>query len=172
MVSVGATTAGCPFPPGLNPSGADAGPSSPPVILSAGPAPEFSFPGPMVLDRQDARTLSLTVQDADTDDVIHVKLFVDYGRPDVSPAWATCQAASTGELSRVVACPVNTVCNAIAETDPAQHVLEAMVADREFIDDDDDGAEGQPPFRALEDIERAAFSFGSWTMTCSPPGDS
>lgn len=163
--------AGCVLTPPLEVGSADAGVSGAPVILSAGPAPEFSFPGPLILDRQDNRTLSLTVQDSDIDDVTYVRLYVDYGLPDPQPAYAECQSASTGEINRVVACPVNAVCNPIDATDLGDHVLEAMVADREFIANGDPAAEGQPLFRALRDRATAAFSFRSWVLRCNPPED-
>jgi hypothetical protein len=162
-------SAGCIFPPELEVGDSDAGPGSSPVILSAGPAPDFLFPGPLILDRQDPRTLSLTILDNDIDDVLHVSLYIDYGRPTAEPAYAACQAAPTGETTRILACPVNALCNPIADTDQGDHVLEAMVADREFLADSDPAAEGQALFRALRDPSRAAFSFRSWIMRCNAP---
>lgn len=161
----------CVIAPELEVSSFDAGPSAPPVVLSAGPAPDFLFPGPIFLDRQDDRTLSLTVRDSDIDDVIHVRLYIDYGRPSPEPAYAECQAASTGEPTRVVACQVNSLCNPIADTDQGTHVLEAMVADREFLADSDPAAEGQDLFRALRERTRAGFSFRSWLMSCNAPAE-
>ena len=161
--------AGCIFPPELSPGNFDAGASSPPLILSAGPAPDFLFPGPIILDRQDSRTLSLNVRDADLDDVIHVRLYIDYNRPDPEPAYAECQTAPTGDVTRVVACPLNSICNPIEDTDQGDHVLEVMVADREFLSDSDPAAEGQDLYRALRDP--AAFSIRSWVMRCNPPAE-
>jgi len=158
---------GCILPPELEAGTSDAGPSSSPVILSAGPAPDFLFPGPIFLDRQDTRTLSLSVLDNDLEDVLHVRLYIDYGRPNAEPAYAECQAAPTGEPTRVLACAVNALCNPIADTDQGEHVLEAMAADREFLADSDPAAEGQDLFRALQDPTRAAFSLRSWVMRCN-----
>ncbi len=168
LAFVGIGTA-CIFPPDLEVGDVDAGPGSSPVILSAGPAPDFLFPGPLILDRQDPRTLSLTILDNDVDDVLHVRLYIDYGRPNPEPHYAECQAAPTGEATRVLACPVNVLCNPIADTDQGDHVLEAMASDREFIADSDPAAEGQDLFRALRDPSRAAFSFRSWVMRCNAP---
>ncbi len=159
----------CVFAPELEVGTSDAGPGSSPVILSAGPAPDFLFPGPLILDRQDPRTLSLTVLDNDIEDVIHARLYIDYGRPNAEPAYAECQAAPTGEATRVLACPVNALCNPIADTDQGDHVLEAMVSDREFLSDSDPLAEGQDLFRAVRDPSRAAFSFRSWILRCNAP---
>ena len=168
-MSAHALSGGCIVPPELQVGFSDAGPGSPPVILSAGPAPDFSFPGPIILDRQDERTLSLTVSDNDVEDVVYVRLFVDYGVAGPEPAYAECQAASTGEAIRIVACPMNAICNAIDGADLDDHVLEAMVADREFLSDSDPAAEGQPQFRALREPSIAAYSFRSWTMRCNLP---
>lgn len=159
----------CILPPELEVGDFDAGPSDAPVILNAGPAPDFLFPGPIVLDRQDARTLSLTVRDNDIEDVIHARLYVDYNRPNPQPPYADCQAAPTGETTRVLACPVNALCNPILDTDQGDHVLTAMVADREFIADSDPLAEGQDAFRALREPSRASYSLRDWIMRCNPP---
>jgi hypothetical protein len=160
---------GCIFPIPFEVEGADAGPSSPPIITGAGPAPEFILPGPMILDRQDMRTLSLDVHDNDLEDVVHVRLYVDYGLPDPEPAYAECQAAPTGEATRVLACPVNALCNPIGDSDDGFHTLEAMVVDREFIADSDPAAEGQPLFRAVRDNARVVRSYQTWVMRCNPP---
>lgn len=171
VLVLAAIGASCILPPELEVGTSDAGPSSSPVILSAGPAPDFLFPGPIILDRQDERTLSLTLLDNDVDDVLHVRLYIDYGRPSPEPAYAECQTAPTGETTRVLACPLNALCNPIADTDQGDHVLEAMAADREFLADSDPAAEGQDLFRALRDPSRAAFSFRSWVMRCNAPID-
>lgn len=160
---------GCIFPTNLEVSSGDAGPSSPPIIVSAGPADDFRFPGPIILDRQDTRTLSLNVIDNDIDDVIFVRLYVDYGRPNPEPAFAECQAAPTGEATRVLACPVNSLCNPIGDSDTSNHFLEAMVVDREFLADSDPAAEGQPLFRAVRDASRVQPTIQYWLMQCNEP---
>lgn len=159
----------CIFPPELQVGTFDAGPSSPPSITGAGPAPDFLFPGPMILDRQDTRTLSIDVLDIDLNDVIFARLYVDYGRPNPEPAFAECQAAPTGEETRVLACPVNSLCNAIEDTDQGDHVLEAMVVDREFIADSAPEAEDQALYRAVSEFSRVRPAFDSWIMRCNPP---
>ena len=181
-VTVGVITAGaaatlssgCFLPPDLEAEGADAGPGAPPVLMRAQPV-EFAFPGPMVLDRADARLLSLEVSDADVADTIYVRLYVDYNRETgggvPTPALADCQAAPSGTGTRFVDCPTNTLCNPIASNDTADHVLDAMASDRPFILDSDPQAVGQPPFRAVAEPDRAATSLRSWIMRCNPPDD-
>ena len=163
---------GCVIPPDLQPAEADAGPSSPPVVVSAQPSPEFAQPGPMVLTRPDNRVLVLTVDDNDVADSTFVRLYVDYNRsPNFVPLppLADCQTALTNQVERLVSCSVNALCNGIEPTDTGAHVLEAMVADRPFIADSDPRAQEQPLYRALSDPQRAAYTFASWTMSCQPP---
>jgi hypothetical protein len=159
---------GCFLPPDLELAGADAGPSARPIIVRAQP-PEFAFPGPIVFERADARRLTLEVEDRDAEDTVYVRLYVDYNRPPdmvPTPPWADCQAAPNGEAIRFVDCPTQALCNPIAGTDDSEHVLEAMASDRPFIPDADLQAEGQPPYRAVADPQRAATFIRSWLMSC------
>jgi hypothetical protein len=156
----------CVIPPNLEPDDGDAGPSDTPIILEAQPAPDFSFPGPVQLHRPDDRVMSLNLRDADLADVLYVRLYVDYGRPAPTPAWTECQAAPSGEPVRIAACSVSSLCTSIGGTDATDHLLEALVADRPFLSDADPGAVGQPPYRALDDVSRAAWSIRAWVMRC------
>ncbi len=115
--------------------------------------------------------MSLTILDNDIEDILHVRLYIDYDRPNPEPAYAECQAAPTGESTRVMACSLNSICNPIADTDQGDHVLEVMVADREFLADGDPAAEGQKLFRALRDANRASFSLRSWILRCNAPAE-
>jgi hypothetical protein len=161
----------CLIPPDLEPASQDAGGGSPPDILSAQPV-EFAFPGPILLEHGDLRTLSLEVKDPDTEDTLFVQLYVDYNRAPTSaptPAYASCQAAPNGTATRLIACGTGALCNSIGDTDTDPHVLEAMVADRTFILDSDPQAFGQPPYRALAEPEKASFTIRSWVMSCQMP---
>jgi len=161
----------CLIPPDLEPASQDAGSGSPPVILSAQPT-EFAFPGPILLDHSGLeRPMTLEVTDADTDDTLFVQLYVDYNRLPTNaptPALASCQVPPNGTATRFMACPTQTLCNSIPSTDEANHVLEAMVADRSFILDSDPDAFGQPPYRALAEPEKASSTISSWVMSCQP----
>ncbi|HTM23045.1 MAG TPA: hypothetical protein VL172_21140 [Kofleriaceae bacterium] len=147
----------CVIPPPGDFASGDAGPSAPPVLLSAAPE-EFAFPGVMTLDRGDQRRLILTLRDVDVDDTLFVRLFVDYGLPNQENSLSSCTALPTGEQTRVADCSTAQLCEPI--TDTAEHYLEAVVADREFLD------EGDPPFRALP--ETGASSARGWIMQCNP----
>lgn len=161
----GALGSGCVIPPPLELDEGDAGVSSPPVITSSGPAPDFAAPGPLVLDPGDERRLSLTIEDNDIGDAITVRFFVDYGLPDPTPPVAQCQFEESGERARFGDCPTSQFCPP-STGEPTEHFLEAMVADREFLADNDPAGEGQPPWRELP--ESAGRSFRAWRMICQP----
>lgn len=160
----------CLIPPDLEPASQDAGAGAAPVIRSAQPM-EFAFPGPILLQRGDMRTLSLEVEDADVGDTLFVQLYVDYNRPPTNqptPAYASCQAPPNGTAIRLIACDTGALCNSIEPNSEAvDHVLEAMVADRSFILDSDPQAEGQPPYRALAEPQEASFNVSSWVLNCA-----
>lgn len=156
--------AGCVLPVPLELENADAGPSSPPVIQSASPV-ELSFPGPAVLEVGDQRRLVLTIRDQDRDDTIYVKIFVDYGLPNREKERTDCVVPPSGSEIRVSDCSVQSICNA-ALADDANHFMEAMVSDRDFLPDNDPRTEGQPPFRAVP--FDAATDFRSWILRCLP----
>jgi hypothetical protein len=162
---------GCVLPPDLEPAGADAGPSSPPVIQSASPPEVFAFPGPIVIDRLASPVMVLVATDNDVGDSLFVRLYRDYNRPPElrpQPPLADCQTPPTGTFERIINCPTNALCNQLAPDDTENHVLEAMIADREFILDGDPEAQDQPQFRAVADPTRAAWSMSSWVMRCQP----
>jgi len=161
--SLAAVLVGCVWPAPLDIAQADAGPGSPPVIVASGPAPEFSFPGPLVLDRSDNPLLSLTILDNETDEELFVRLYVDYGLPDQKPARSGCVIPPSGQVERVGECALTPVCGDIAAEDETDHFLEAMVADRRFLEETDRPPE-QAPHRGLP--VDAAYSIRAWTVRC------
>jgi hypothetical protein len=163
--------AGCVLPADLEPAGADAGPSSPPVILFATPADAYTIPGPILVSRDDSPRMSLTARDVDIDDNLYVRLYVDYEAPPdrlPRPARADCQQVPSGTAERIISCPTNALCSDIPADDTSNHVLEAMIVDRTFLLDGDPAAEMQKPFRAVDDPAHAGYSFVSWVMRCQP----
>jgi hypothetical protein len=152
------TSVACVIPPPGDFAEGDAGPSSPPVVLSVSP-PEFA-PPEMLVDPDDQRRLLLTLRDVDVDDTLRVRIYIDYGVDDMpTPAVAFCTAVPSGEQIRVADCSAFNLCGQV--TDGLDHLLEVMVADLEFLD------EGEPAFRALP--ETAASSIRGWSMRCSTP---
>ena len=160
LIMLCSAVGGCFLPPPLEIGDPDAGPNSPPIFVSASPAPEFSFPGPMILMRPDERRVSLTLKDNDKDDTLYVRLYVDYNPAAPSPPWAECIAPppDDGSAVRVVECAVSTLCNPIATNDTSFHTLQGMVADRPYR------PEGEPAFRALP--ADAESTLRSWRMSC------
>ena len=159
---------GCVLPPDLEPEGVDAGPSSPPVILSASPV-DFAFPGPITIDREQVNLiLTLTVEDNDLADSLYARLYRDYV-PITQPTPALVDCAEPGPStirSRTIDCRINALCTGLPDSDNTMHVVEVMVADQPFISDSEVEAVGQPTYRALANRERAGYSFRAWTMRC------
>ncbi len=144
---------GCVFPADLEPAGADAGPSSPPVILSAAPA-EFTPPGPVVVSRAEGQ-MTLRARDIDIGDKLYVRLFVDYKQPPdfiARPPRIDCQEQDPGggTMVRVILCETSSLCTDIDDDDTSNHALEAMISDRRFLPDGDPLAAGQEMFRAVD----------------------
>lgn len=160
---------GCVLPPDLEPEGADAGPSSPPVIVSALPA-DFAFPGPITVIREDVTQLvTLTVEDNDLGDSLYAKFYRDYV-PLTQPTPALVDCAEPGpsvDRLRTIDCRPVALCIGVPDTDATLHVVEVMVSDQPFISDSDPEAIGQDTYRAVANKERAGHSLRAWSMTCA-----
>ena len=88
-----------------------------------------------------AGTLALTVYDTDLSDESYIRLFVDYNRPDPTPARASCKASGSGQPRRTTTCDISGVCQT---ADIGQErLLWVEVFDREPLDS------GEPRFRAM-----------------------
>lgn len=159
--------AGCVIPPPLDLEQSDSGINASPVILSSGPAPEFSFPGRLIVEHNDTRRLTLTLSDADVNDTLHVRIYRDYGIPEQTNFVGSCTFPPSGNATRVGECGTQSFCTGLEPTDQSDKFLEAMVADRTFLDESDPAGEGQPAYRRLP--AGAAFSFRSWVMRCNQP---
>jgi hypothetical protein len=164
MLASGAAATSCVIPPNLELDEVDGGTGSPPVIISSGPSPEFSVPGPLVLERNDSRDITLTVEDLDIDDDLYVRMFVNY--PVDTAVRAECQVGPTGSTTRVIECPTARLCEGVDDQDTSRHFLEAMVADRAFLADNNPEARLQEPNRALPG--EAGYSFRAWMISCTP----
>lgn len=159
---------GCVLPPDLEPEGADAGPSSPPVIMSALP-PDFAFPGPIVVDPDQLDLfITLTVEDNDLGDSLYARLYRDYVPvTQPTPALVDCtQPGPSTSRSRTLRCSFNPLCNGVPDDGATLHVVEVMVSDQEFIGDSEPEAFGQPTYRAVANRETAGSSIRAWNMRC------
>lgn len=159
--------AGCVIPPPLQLDEPDAGVNATPVIVSAGPAPDFSFPGPIVVEHSDTRRVTLTISDTDLNDTMYVRIYRNYGDPDPSNFVSSCTIPPSGEKTRSGECSASSFCNGLEPTDQGDKTLEAMVADRAFLEESDPAGEGQPAFRRLP--AGAQSSIRAWVMTCQAP---
>ncbi len=163
---------GCVLPPDLNPTGADAGPSSPPVILSASPAESFAIPGPIVVSRENSPPMSLLALDNDVGDLLFVRFYIDYMRPPrnlPTPPVTDCQAPVGGTVERVIDCQTNSLCTPVGVDDTQNHILEAMISDRPFLLESDPQGAAQPDYRKVADFPLAGYSFTGWVMRCQAP---
>jgi hypothetical protein len=151
------TSVACVIPPPGDFAEGDAGPSSPPVLVSVSP-PEFA-PPVMVVEPDDQRRLLLTLRDVDVDDQLFVRIYIDYGVTAENSPVGFCNALPSGEQTRVADCSAANLCNLILDTE--EHLLEVVVADLQFLN------EGEPAFRALP--ETAASSIRGWSMRCTTP---
>lgn len=138
----------------------------PPVIFSA--ADPFEFPGPLLINRDESRTLSVTVMDNDIEDTIFMRLYVDYLLDNPLPALSECSAPSSEFEARIITtCSMSAVCNPIpVGGDDEIHILEVLVSDSPFIPDSSPLAEGQPGFRAIEDPVNSIPVIRSWPFRC------
>jgi hypothetical protein len=163
VVSLG-YAAGCVIPPpGEVQQDFDAGVlNSPPALLAASP-PELDFPGPLVVVQGDQRQVTLTLSDNDIDDTLHVRFFRDYRNDAPTPPLnaTSGEIPVSGGVLRLGVFGLGSWCNGTPDVDPALHLLEVMVADREFV-------EGEPLFRALP-IGASPPAFRAWTITCEGP---
>jgi hypothetical protein len=155
VVLMAGSSVACVIPPPGDFAEGDAGPSSPPVLMSVSP-PEFA-PPVMVVEPDDQRRLGLTLRDIDVDDTLFVRIYIDYGVTAENPAVASCTAVPSSEQIRIADCSAANLCNTIPDTE--EHLLEVMIADLDYLD------EGEPAFRALP--ETAASSIRGWKMRCN-----
>jgi hypothetical protein len=119
------------------------------------------------MEQSDQRRLSLTLSDTDLNDTLHVRIYRDYDKPTETNFVSSCTFPPSGEKLRVGDCLTQSFCNGLEPTDQDNKVLEALVADRAFLDESDPAGEGQPAYRRLP--AGAATSTRAWIMNCQQP---
>src|SRR5689334_18218834 len=154
---------GCVIPPSLSPDNQDAGVNSPPAILSVTSDRQvLSEPGPLVFDMgATAGDLSVQLIDTDTQDMLFVRIFVDYNTPDRLDARARCEAGASGNAIRNVTCKLNSLC-VTADLGVIRNMT-IMVFDRLPLAP----GLGDPPFQAMPEggMKTSVFYF----LKCQPP---
>jgi len=141
LIGVAVLTA-CVSPPNLQLDQPDAGENAAPIITSVSNAAavELVEPGPVTIERGRG-ALAIRLRDADVTDTLNVRLYVDYNRPDPTPARAACRVAPGTTVQRTTTCDISGVCT--AADIGAQRLLWIEVFDRELLE------AGQPRFRAM-----------------------
>lgn len=135
MFVVAVTLGACVIPPSLSVENQDAGVNSPPAILAIrSNDQELPEPGPVLVERgEQAGTMSLTLFDTDLDDVLYVRVFVDYTVTDPKPARSTCTAAVTGTPSRSATCDLTALCQ-VGDLN-IERFMNVAVFDRMLLED-------------------------------------
>jgi hypothetical protein len=160
MATVSAPLPACVVPPALQLDEPDAGENAAPIItsLSGADAKELVEPGPVTFFRGRG-ALSITLRDADVEDVLYVRVYVDYNKPDPTPPRASCSAAASVNASRTTTCDLSGVCTT---ADVGQsRLLWVEVFDRELLES------GMPRFRAIP--AGGASSKWQFDLRCQEP---
>ena len=143
---LGTLSGACVIPPSLSVVQQDAGQNSPPAILSVrDETTEYDEPGPVPVERGDAKSLLIELLDTDTADTLQVRVFVDYTLEDPKAPRATCTSTTTTQPKRSVTCDISSVCTADDAADDEDEHMRIIVFDRiprEF---------GEPPFQSMEE---------------------
>lgn len=133
---------GCIIPPSLSVDVQDAAVNSPPAITAVrSDNEEVAEPGPLVFARNTTSNLDIALLDTDVDDVLYVRVFVDY--TDVAPTAprSLCSAPVSKNPERTATCPLNALC---LPADIGQtRLMRIVVFDRPVLD------VGMPAFMAM-----------------------
>ena len=134
----------CVIPPSLSVEQSDAGQNSPPAILSVrDETMEHEEPGPLQVERGDAKNLAIELLDTDVTDTLQVRMFVDYTLEDPKAPRATCTSTTTTQPRRTVTCDVSSICTVDDAMDDEDEHLRIIVFDR--IPNET----GEPPFQSM-----------------------
>lgn len=159
LTLLGSPLLACVVPPALQLDEPDAGENAAPIITSiiGSDAKELVEPGPVSFDRGRG-TLSISLRDADVTDELFVRVYVDYNKPDPTPARASCSTAPSEVPSRSTSCNIAGVCT--TADIGMQRLLWIEVFDRELLQG------GMPLFRATAGGFSSKWQF---TLICEEP---
>lgn len=138
--------AGCVIPPSLSVDTTDAGANSAPAIVSVrADLVEFPQFSTLVFEKGNgAGQLNVTLHDTDLDDTLYVKIFVNYNRPDPTPARAECKTAGR-TVERTASCTMEGVCQTADIGANPLPIMQVFVFDREVQSDIPPLYQGMPP---------------------------
>jgi hypothetical protein len=136
--------AGCVIPPSLSVDTTDAGANSAPAIVSVrADLVEFPQYSTLVFEKGNgAGQLNVTLHDTDLDDVLTVKIFVNYNHPDPTPARSECKAAGHS-VERTCSASMETVCTSADIGANPLPIMQVFVFDRTIEPDI------SPPFQGM-----------------------
>lgn len=135
-------TANCIIPPSLSVEVQDAGVNSPPAITGVrSDNKELAEPGPLVFAPDSRSTLDLTLLDTDVNDVLSVRVFVDYTETAPTAPRSLCSAPVNMFAVRTATCALNALC---LPADVGQtRLMRIVVFDREVAN------VGMPAFMSM-----------------------
>jgi len=140
--------AGCVIPPSLSVDTADAGANSAPAIVSVrADLVEFPQFSTLVFEKgMGAGQLNVTLHDTDIGDTLFVKIFVNYNRPDPTPARGQCEAGG-GRVERTCSANMQSVCTTEDIGANPLPIMQVFVFDAEVEPDIQPPFQGVPPGR-------------------------
>jgi hypothetical protein len=146
LISSFAMFAGCVIPPSLSVDTADAGINSAPAIVSVrADLVEFPQFATLVFEKGNgAGQLNVTLHDTDLDNTLFVRVFVNYNRPDPTPARAQCEAAGR-TVERTCSANMQAVCTTEDIGANPLPIMQVFVFDREPEPDIQPPFQGMPP---------------------------
>ncbi|HWU85884.1 MAG TPA: hypothetical protein VN253_01335 [Kofleriaceae bacterium] len=159
LLVLSAFLAGCIIPPSLSTEDQSDRVNSPPAITAVRTDADNLFePGPVSLTRNSG-TFNFELLDTDLDDVLQVRVFIDYTIKNPTPARAQCTAPATGTAKRTVTCTAGAICQ--AADDGQTRNLTAVVFDRIPLES------GKPEFQAMPEggLSTSRFFF----VNCAGP---
>jgi hypothetical protein len=129
-----------------------------PVISNVTPP----MPGPLTITPNSNQAVTITVSDSDLDDVLTVRIFIDYpsGRGQYEQTARNDPSSGKEDRSALVF-PTDGWCSG-AGSNPT-HIVDVVVADRLFNDDRNIMPANQTPFPPGKVSRR------SWLMQCAAP---
>jgi hypothetical protein len=152
---------GCIIPPSYDTGTKDAGINSPPAILSVhADLQELKEPGPVSFT-MGMGTMSFDLIDTDLDDTLYVKIFVDYNKPDPTPARSTCTASTLTTARRSATCPLQGLCQT-ADVGQTRR-MDTVVFDRKVEDS------GTPLYQAMAPTSGGLSTHLTFDLKCLPP---
>lgn len=150
---------GCLFPPSLSSETQDAALNSPPAILSVRSDLEELVPLGLlpVVRGQPSQQLAATLLDTDVDDILYVRIFVDYTPANPTPARSSCKTTASDSPQRSVTCDISALCLDADVGVPRAVTVE--VFDRELLDS------GTPQYKAMG--PGGWTTYQAYTLACT-----